>query len=118
MDNATIDKTSALYKLLNQFPLGDNICECLTCGACNSRCTWFDGQGGPLPRGIIRMAALGLDKLLVESDMLWDCLLCNRCTQGCPMGITMDKVVAKARSLAIADGKIPKDIKKGIQTRL
>jgi hypothetical protein len=34
------------------------------------------------------------------------------------MGITMDKVVAKARSLAIADGKIPKDIKKGIQTRL
>ena len=118
MGNASINKTSALYKMLNQFPLGDNISECLTCGACNSRCTWFDGQGGPLPRAIIRMAALGLDEQLVQSNMIWDCLLCNRCTQGCPMGITMDKVVAKARSLAIADGKIPKDIKTGIKNRI
>ena len=118
MGNASINKTSDLYKMLNQFPLGDNISECLTCGACNSRCTWFEGQGGPLPRAMIRMAALGLDEQLVNSNMIWDCLLCNRCTQGCPMGITMDKVVAKARSLAIADGKTPVDIKKGIKTRL
>ena len=118
MDNVTINKTSVLYKFLNQYPLGDNVSECLTCGACSSRCTWFDGKGGPLPRQMIRMAALGLDELLVNSDMLWDCLICNRCTQVCPMGITMDKVVRKARSLAIADGKIPEDIKKGIKTRL
>jgi len=118
MDTATINKTSVLNEQLNQLPLGDNILECLTCGACNSRCTWFDGQGGPLPRAMIRMAALGLDEQLVESNMLWDCLLCNRCTQGCPMGITMDKVVAKARSLAIADGKIPEDIKTGIKNRI
>jgi Fe-S oxidoreductase len=118
MDNATINKDSDLYKMLNQYSLGDNINECLTCGACNSRCTWFDGEGGPLPRQIIRMAALGLDEQLVNSGMIWDCLLCNRCTQGCPMGITMDKVVRKARSLAIADGKIPKDIKKGIKNRI
>ena len=61
MDSATINKNSVLFQLLNQYPLGDNISECLTCGACNSRCTWFDGQGGPLPRQIVRMAALGLD---------------------------------------------------------
>ncbi len=118
MDNATINKNSALSKMLNQHPLGDNISECLTCGACNSRCTWFDGDGGPLPRQIIRMAALGLDEQLVNSNMLWDCLLCNRCTQGCSMGITMDKVVRKARSLAIADDNIPKDIKIGIKNRI
>jgi len=118
MENATINKTSVLYKMLNQHLLGDNISECLTCGACNSRCTWFDGEGGPLPRQIVRMAALGLDEQLVNSNMLWDCLLCNRCTQGCPMGITMDKVVRKARSLAIADDNIPIDIKKGIKNRI
>jgi len=118
MDIVTIDKTSALYKLMNQYQLGDNLSECLTCGACNSRCTWFDGQGGPLPRQIVRMAAFGLDEQLVESNMLWDCLICNRCTQDCPMGIAMDKVVTKARSLAIADKKIPEDIKKGIKNRL
>lgn len=118
MDNATINKTSALCKLMNQYQLGDNISECLTCGACNSRCTWFDGEGGPLPRQIVRMAALGLDEQLVKSGMIWDCLICNRCTQDCPMGIAMDKVVTKARSLAIADEKIPGDIKKGIKNRL
>jgi Fe-S oxidoreductase len=64
------------------------------------------------------MAAMGLDEHLVNSNMLWDCLICNRCTQACPMGIAMDKVVTKARSLAIADEKIPQDIKKGIQNRL
>ncbi|MBT6337904.1 MAG: (Fe-S)-binding protein [Desulfobacula sp.] len=118
MANATINKTSVLYKLLNQYSLGDNVSECLTCGACTSRCTWFEGKGGPLPRQIVRMAALGLDELLVNSDMLWDCLICNRCTEVCPMGITMDKVVRKARSLAIADDKIPEDIKIGIKNRL
>ncbi len=118
MDNALINKNSELYKLLNRTLLGDNISECLTCGACNSRCTWFDGEGGPLPRQMVRMAALGLDELLVNTNMIWDCLICNRCTQACPMGISMDKVVTKARSLAIADEKIPEDIKKGIQNRL
>ena len=118
MANAILNPQSELSRLLNQFTQGDNIAECLTCGACNSRCTWFDGEGGPLPRQMVRMAALGLEEQLVESRMLWDCLICNRCTQGCPMGITMDKVVRKARSLAIAHGQIPPDILKGIKSRL
>ena len=118
METTTIKTDSKLIRRLNQFSLGDNISECLTCGACNSRCTWFDGEGGPIPRQMVRMAALGLDEALVESDMLWDCLICNRCTQGCPMGISMDVVVRKARSLAIAADHIPIDIQKGIKSRL
>lgn len=118
METTTIKTESKLTQGLNQFYLGDNISECLTCGACNSRCTWFDGPGGPIPRQMVRMAALGLDEALVESGMLWDCLICNRCTQGCPMGISMDLVVRKARSLAIAADKIPIDIEKGIKSRL
>lgn len=118
METATINKDSELYQLLNKSVGGDNISECLTCGACNSRCTWFDGEGGPIPRQIVRMAALGLDEQLVESGMLWDCLICNRCTQGCPMGIVMDKVVTKGRSLDIAKEKMPEDIRHGIKNRL
>jgi len=119
---ASIDTHSELNRQLNdqlnQLSLGDNILECLTCGACNSRCTWFDGQGGPMPRQMVRMAALGLDQALVGSQMLWDCLICNRCTQDCPMGISMDMVVRKGRNLAIAAGQIPPDIQKGIKSRL
>jgi Fe-S oxidoreductase len=117
-DNIRINTNSTLGKLVNKMSSGDNISECLTCGACNSRCTWFDGEGGPIPRQIVRMAALGLEKELVESRMLWDCLICNRCTQGCPMGIAMDKVVTKGRSLAVAADQIPIDIVKGIKSRL
>jgi len=50
--------------------------------------------------------------------MLWDCLLCNRCTQNCPMGITMSKVVRKGRSHPGAVDLIAEDIKKGVQSRL
>lgn len=118
MDKATPHTQSELTQSLNQGSLKDNINECLTCGACNSRCTWFDGEGGPLPRQMVRMAALGLDQHLVDSKMLWDCLICNRCTQACPMGIAMDVVVRRARGLAIAAGQIPPDIQKGIKSRL
>ncbi len=118
MTQARINTKSELPQCLDLLGLGDNISECLTCGACNSRCTWFDGQGGPMPRQMIRMAALGLEDELIQSQMLWDCLICNRCTQGCPMGITMDMVVRKGRSLAAAKDLIPEDIQKGIKNRL
>lgn len=122
MKNGIISKESELFKMHNHSPSGDNISECLTCGACNSRCTWFDEQAethkGPVPRQIVRMASLGLDQQLVDSGMLWECLLCNRCTEACPMDITMDVVVRKARSLDIADEQISADMKKGIKNRI
>ena len=118
MTHLHMNKDSELARFLDKLGTGDNISECLTCGACNSRCTWFDGQGGPMPRQIVRMAALGLDDQLIKSGMLWDCLICNRCTETCPMGITMDVVVRKARSLAGAADLIPEDIQKGMKNRL
>ncbi len=118
MESTTINRNSVLSTLVNQSPMDGNACECMSCGACNSRCTWFDGEGGPLPRQIVRMAALGLDEILAGSSMIWDCLICNRCTQTCPLGISMEKVVRNARGLAIAEEKIPGDIGHGIQNRL
>jgi len=118
MTKLHMNKDSELARFLDEMGIGGNISECLTCGACNSRCTWFDGQGGPMPRQMVRMAALGLDEQLIQSGMLWDCLVCNRCTEGCPMGIKMDVVVRKARSLARASDLIPEDIRKGIKNRL
>ena len=106
MTTLHINKNSELAQLINKQGKGGNIADCLTCGACNSRCTWFDGENGPMPRQMVRMAALGLDDQLIKSGMLWDCLICNRCTQGCPMGIQMDMVVRKARSLGQADDLI------------
>jgi len=118
MSNSSLYYNSAFFKLLNQKDRDDNVTDCLTCGLCVSRCTWYDGEGGPNPRQMVRMAQLGLDDLLSKNSMIWDCMICNHCTTVCPMGITMGDVVRKARNLPGADILMPEDITKGIKTRL
>ncbi len=118
MTTAAPKKDSALFSILNKKERGDNISECMTCGICNSRCTWYDGEGGPNPRFMVRLAQLGLDDILAQNSMIWDCMACNHCTQACPVGIDMDQIARRARALAQAKELIPKDISKGIKTRL
>ncbi len=118
MNNPTICIDSPFLSMLNKKDKGDNIIDCMTCGICLSRCSWYDGEGGPVPRQMVRMAQLGLDNLLGQSHMIWDCMLCNHCTVECPVGIVMEDVVRKARSLPDAIERMPVDIKHGIQLRL
>ncbi len=118
MSKAELKDDTPLYSSLNRNESGDNISECLTCGVCSSRCSWYEGEGGPVPRQMVRMAQLGLDELLAESGMLWSCMLCNRCTEECPVGIKMDEVVRRGRALAVAKKVMPEDLIKGVKTRL
>lgn len=118
MEQVKLNENTYLIDHLNTSSKDDNVFECLSCGACSSSCSWFEGEGGPVPRQIIKMAALGLDNLLIKSGMLWDCLLCNRCTQNCPVGITMSEVVSKGRSHPNAADLISRDLQNGIQSRL
>ena len=118
MEKTTFRPDSPLQDLLNKMETADNISECLTCGICNSRCTWYEGEGGPVPRQMVRMAQLGLDELLAQSPMIWDCMICNHCTVECPMGIVMEHVVRRARSLPSAEKNMPESIAQGIKTRL
>jgi len=118
MEINRLNKDSFLFQTMDRESKGENLSECLTCGICNSRCSWYDGIGGPVPRRIVRMALLGLDDLLTRSPMLWECHLCNRCTLDCPMGIDMEKIVRKARSMPSAADHVPQDLKKGVETRL
>ncbi len=118
MPKVTLSTDTPLQNLLDTKPNADNISECLTCGICNSRCSWYDGDGGPVPRQMIRMAQLGLDDNLAESRMIWDCMICNHCTVDCPMGIEMEYVVRRARSLPAARKRMPETIAQGLETRL
>ena len=118
MTSARLCIDSPLFAGLNKAETGDNIVDCLTCGICISRCSWYDGQGGPNPRQMVRMAQMGLDEALAQSQMIWDCMLCNHCTVECPMDIVMETVVRQARSLPAAREHYPQDIQHGIQNRL
>ena len=118
MKQAAMKTDAPLRNALNRSERGDNIDECLTCGICNSRCTWYEGEGGPNPRRMVRMAQLGLDDLLAHSTMPWDCMACNHCTVECPAGIEMAKVVLAARTRAREVDNVPHDLRVGVRTRL
>ena len=118
MDLPRLCHDNALWKALQQEALGGNVNDCITCGVCTSRCTWYDGAGGPNPRLMVRLAQMGLDNVLAGSKMLWDCMVCGHCTVDCPAGIAMDKVVRKARNLPQAAAIMPEDIRTGIHNRI
>ncbi len=81
---------------------------CLTCGICASACP-ATGLEGMDPKKFIRMAALGMDEALTESNWIWMCTLCQRCSLLCPMHIDIPKMVYLARSKAPQENK-PKGI--------
>ena len=77
---------------------GGNLNLCLTCGACSSGCpaTGLDGMD---PRKFLRMAALGMDEEIKNSDWPWMCTMCQRCIYVCPMSIDIPQLVYNARIL-------------------
>ena len=39
----SLKEDTPLFCALNKDERGDNVSQCLTCGMCSSRCSWFDG---------------------------------------------------------------------------
>jgi len=55
---------------------------CMNCGLCTA---WCPMEVGILPRQLFRHAMLGLeDKVLGETDTIYQCLLCKLCEVNCP----------------------------------
>ncbi|PID72405.1 MAG: Fe-S oxidoreductase [Desulfobulbus propionicus] len=90
--------------------------SCTTCGSCASACP-LTGVDGLDPRKIVRMAALGLSKDILETDWPWKCTLCGRCEESCPMNIDIVLLMERLRALR-KPHKIPHLIQKGITTSL
>lgn len=91
-------KSFFLSKVIELLPEGGNLNLCLTCGACSSGCpaTGLDNMD---PRKFLRMAALGLDEEITQSNWPWMCTGCQRCIYVCPMKIDIPQLVYYARAL-------------------
>ncbi len=85
-------------KVMEILPEGGNLNSCLTCGACASGCpaTGLDNMD---PRKFLRMAALGMDEEIANSNWAWMCTMCMRCIYVCPMQINIPQLVFNARKL-------------------
>ena len=71
---------------------------CLTCGACSSGCP-AAGIDDMDPRKAIRLVSLGLEEELIQSNWIFKCTGCDRCTYVCPMNIQIGAMITRARSL-------------------
>ena len=85
---------------------------CMGCGSCANACP-LSGVDGLDPRKIIRMAALGMEDKLIESNWPWKCTMCGKCEQACPMNIEIIALMRRIRSRRERN-KVPGPIHKGV----
>jgi quinone-modifying oxidoreductase subunit QmoC len=84
---------------------GDQLSMCMQCGACSGSCPiGTDMDFGP--RKLFMMIRAGMKEAVFESNTLWNCTSCYRCTVRCPRGIPVTYIVqglaAKAADLGYA----------------
>lgn len=86
--------------------------SCLTCNTCSSRCA-VAGVHGFDPRKVVRLANLGREQEIIDSQWIWNCTVCGRCEVACPLGVDINKLVRSARGLRPRD-KVPGVLHKGV----
>jgi len=84
-------------EVMDLLPEGGNLNACLTCGLCSSGCP-ASGIDGMDARKYLRMAALGLDEEVLNSNWAWFCTMCQRCVYACPMKIDIPQLVFNVRN--------------------
>jgi len=67
------------------------------------------------PRKLVHRMVTGRIQELADSEFIWACTLCGRCTTECPKGIEMDKLVRYLRGIAWQSGKAPGRIVEGVK---
>mmetsp|Transcript_812 Transcript_812/g.634 ORF Transcript_812/g.634 Transcript_812/m.634 type:complete len:244 (+) Transcript_812:85-816(+) len=90
-------KSIFIDKVKDILPDGGNLNLCLTCGACSSGCPGT-GIEDIDPRKFLRMAALGMDKEILNSTWTWVCTMCQRCIYVCPMKIDIPQLIFNIRA--------------------
>lgn len=70
---------------------------CYQCGKCDVVCPWNQVRTFSI-RKIIREAAYGLTE--IESEDIWRCTTCGRCTENCPRGVEQITLGVSLRKIA------------------
>ncbi|MBD3200073.1 MAG: 4Fe-4S dicluster domain-containing protein [Candidatus Lokiarchaeota archaeon] len=92
-----------------------SLLKCIQCGVCSSGCTvseYIDLQ----PHRVVASLLLGLKDIILESNAIWTCSLCHRCTERCPKGVDYSFILALLRNIASKEGKIPIEYSSTVET--
>ncbi|MBD3255628.1 MAG: hypothetical protein GF383_11085 [Candidatus Lokiarchaeota archaeon] len=85
-----------------------SLLKCIQCGVCSSGCTvteYVDMQ----PHRVVASCLLGLKDEVLNSQAIWTCSLCHRCTERCPKNVDYSFILALLRNMATEEGRIPKE---------
>jgi len=75
---------------------GENVNLCYQCQRCSSGCPTAAAMN-LTPAQMMRAAQLGLEQRLVSDASIWRCLGCDSCTEHCPYGISVRRLVETLR---------------------
>jgi len=85
---------------------GETVKSCFQCGTCTGTCP--SGRLTSLrTRVIIRKTILGLKKEVLSSPAVWECMICFKCQEQCPRGVSIPAVMLALRNLAVREGVSP-----------
>ena len=90
---------------------GENIKRCFACGTCSVICPVFAVNERYDPRKIIRMMILGMDKEVLQSELIWLCSGCYSCYELCPRDVKLTNVMGAIRQIAVKQGFLPPGMK-------
>jgi len=93
-------------RMLSEKVGGKSLLSCIQCGVCSSGCTvseYIDLQ----PHRMVASCLLGLKDLVLNSNAIWICSLCNKCTERCPKHVDYSFLLAILRNLAVERGRAP-----------
>lgn len=76
-----------------------NLFGCYQCGTCSASCP-FAAEMDLRPAQIIRHLVFGLDDVLA-SRAIWLCTACHACSERCPRGLDMARIMAALRQISL-----------------
>ena len=79
---------------------GQNLLSCYQCGKCSAGCPMVSSMD-VLPNQLMRLAQLGLEEDVAESNVVWVCASCLACAVRCPRGVDLAKVMETLRAIAL-----------------
>ncbi len=104
------------YQISNQIG-AKSLLACIQCGVCSSGCTvsqYIDLQ----PHRVVACLLLGLKDKVLNSNAIWYCSLCHRCTERCPKSVDFSFILALVRNMAVKEGYIPPEYEVSINAVL
>ena len=87
----------------------ENINECSKCGICRSVCPVFLAVNDEVvsPRGKISLVEAFLEERIIDikryTDIIRSCIRCTRCSNVCPVGVRVEKIIQSARELLYSE---------------